>query len=103
MKGLLLVMYLALGLVQSFAIFAGLTQSFAVQGLPALVLAPLVAYTPVAGTAAAFFLATKAWGLTAFQAGTLFVGPFALIAVAWIGVRTAGRSPGGAVRRKRSP
>lgn len=101
MKGLLLVMYLALGLVQSFAIFAGLIQSFAVQGLPALVLAPLVAYTPLIGTAAAFFLSMQAWGLTAFQAGTLFVGPFTLIAVAWIAVRTAGRAPDAAVRRKR--
>lgn len=101
MRGLLLAMYITLGVLQSFAIFAGLTQSFAVEGLPALILAPLAAYTPAVGTAAAFFLSMEAWGLTPFQAGTLFIGPFVLIAVAYIGVRTAGGAAHGASRRKR--
>lgn len=110
MRALAVVMYLALGCLQAFAIFAGLINWLELDWLPALLIAPVAAYTPVVGTAAAFFGAVHGWDLDMMQAAVVFIGPFVFIAVLYAAAATAARPDplnGGRVsggrRRRRSP
>jgi len=76
--GALLVAYLALGTVQAFAIAAGLMQ----RGFgkwPARVVALLLAYLPVVGSAAAVRGAMVGWGWTLGKGLVRFFGLLAAI------------------------
>jgi uncharacterized protein (DUF697 family) len=74
----LLIAYLALGTLQAFAIVAGLVQ----RGFgrwSARVVALLLAYLPVLGSAAAVRGATVGWGWTTGKGLIRFFGPLAAI------------------------
>ena len=76
------VAYLVLGTVQAFAIAAGLRHR-GFRGWQAGIMAVLVAYLPVVGSAAAVRNAELGWGWTARRGVICFFGPllaiFALI------------------------
>ena len=91
MRAVVVVIYVALCVLQSFAIFAGLVKWGGFHWLAALLTAPVAGFTPVAGTVAAFFGAVYGWGLSYTDAGIVLVGPFLFLTLVWIALRTARR------------
>ncbi len=66
--------YLLLGTVQAFAIAAGL-QHRGFRGWQAVIMAALVAYLPLVGSAAAVRNAAHGWGWTVRRGVIRFFGP----------------------------
>lgn len=91
MNAVVMVIYLALCVLQSFAIFAGLMRWGGLHWLVALLAAPVAGFTPVAGTAAAFAGAVYGWGLSYADAAIVTVGPFVFVTLVYLAVRTARR------------
>ena len=80
MRAILVIGYLALGVVQFFAIIAGL-QEMGVHWMLSGIVAMFITYIPILGTAAGVYGAITAWGFTLLQALALFFGPLAVFAV----------------------
>jgi hypothetical protein len=74
----LLIAYLALGTAQAFAITAGLARR-GVGRWQARLVALLLAYLPIVGSAAAVRGAMTGWGWTAGKGVIRFFGPLAVI------------------------
>ena len=70
--------FLGLGIVQWFAIVDGLSYWWDISGFVAYILSFFIAYIPLLGTIAGFIGAIDVWGWSMFNAGLLFLGPFAI-------------------------
>ncbi len=73
--------YMILGFFQLAAVFAGLEVWMGLHWIIAGPLAFFIAYFPVLGTIVGMFGAVTAWHWSWLQAGGLFFGPLAVIAI----------------------
>lgn len=76
-----LLLYLVIGLVQLAAIQAGLSEWMGLHWIFAIPLSLFLAYLPLIGAILGFVGATSVWQWAWWQAGLLFFGGLAFVAV----------------------
>ena len=80
MQVLLVIGYIVLGLFQFAAVVAGLEEWVGLHWIIAVPLSIFIAYIPLIGTVVGMFGAVTAWHWSWVQAGSLFFGPFIVVA-----------------------
>ena len=90
---LLMLSYLALGLVQFVAIVLACETWFGVHALIAVVPAFIIAYIPIVGPAVGVMGAMEAWGWSMPLALGLFAVPYVLAVVRYAGYLVFGNGP----------
>lgn len=79
MAGIVLIVFSVLSVIQWFAVYAAFSDWMGLHWVVAGLFSFPVAFTPLIGTGLAIAGAMSVWGMSALGASALFLGPFAVI------------------------